>query len=93
MPRRLWDQPGHVRLLASGPPGDTHDETRAKHGAALAIGALLIALPGCQKQEGPAEKAGKEVDKAMEQTGAKVEHLGERIQDAAQGKPADADQK
>ena len=62
-------------------------------GAALAMSALLIALPGCQKQEGPAEHAGKEVDKAMEQAGVKVEQLGDRIQDAAKGKPANTDSK
>jgi len=62
--------------------------------AALAMTALLAALFGCQRQEGPAEQAGKEVDKAMEQAGEKVdsasekvgeqvEKTGEKIQDAA----------
>ena len=56
--------------------------------------ALLMALSGCQKQEGPAEKAGKEIDKSVEQAGEKidkagqklgeeVEKAGEKIQDAA----------
>ncbi len=60
---------------------------------ALGLSALLIASPGCQKPEGPAEHAGKEVDKAMEQAGVKVEQLGDHIQDAAKGKPADTDTK
>lgn len=62
--------------------------------AALATTALLAALFGCQRQEGPAEQAGKEVDQAMERTGEKVdsateklgeqiETTGEKIQDAA----------
>jgi hypothetical protein len=47
--------------------------------------ALLAALVGCQKQEGPAEKAGKEVDKASEKVGQKIEQAGESIKDAAKG--------
>lgn len=51
----------------------------------LLVGALLTALVGCQKQEGPAEKAGKEVDKASEKVGQKIEQAGESIKDAAKG--------
>lgn len=54
-------------------------------GVALMVGALLGSLAGCQKKEGPAEHAGKEVDKAVDQVGKKVERAGDRIQDAAQG--------
>ena len=46
--------------------------------AVLGMSALLVALIGCQKQEGPAERAGKEVDKT-------IEKAGESIQDAAKG--------
>ena len=53
--------------------------------AALIMSALLAALAGCQKQEGPMEKAGKEVDKTAEKVGEKVEKAGESIQDAAKG--------
>jgi hypothetical protein len=53
-------------------------------GAVLAIGMLITTLPGCQKQEGPLERAGKEVDQAAEKVGQEVEKAGERIQDAAQ---------
>ncbi len=51
----------------------------------LAIGALFVTLSGCQKQEGPAEQAGKDLDKATEQAGEKIEQVGESIQDAAKG--------
>jgi hypothetical protein len=51
----------------------------------LAMGALLVVLSGCQKQEGPAERAGKDIDKATEQAGEKIEQAGEHIQDAAKG--------
>lgn len=53
--------------------------------AALLVGALLVGLAGCQKQEGPAEKAGKEVDKAAEKVGQQVEKVSNSIQDAAKG--------
>lgn len=53
--------------------------------AALVMSALLAALAGCQKQEGPVEQAGKEVDKAAEKVGDKIEKAGESIQDAAKG--------
>jgi hypothetical protein len=52
---------------------------------ALIMTALLVALSGCQKQEGPAEKAGRQVDKAVESVGQQVEKAGEAIQDAAKG--------
>ncbi len=53
--------------------------------AALFVGALLAALAGCQKQEGPAERAGKEADKAVEKVGQQIEKAGDSIQDAAKG--------
>jgi hypothetical protein len=66
----------------------------ASTSAAVVMTALLLALSGCQKQAGPAEKAGKEIDKAAEQAGEKVdkagkklgegvEKAGEKVQDAA----------
>jgi len=51
--------------------------------AALVMSALLVALSGCQKQEGPAEQAGKSIDNAAESVGEHVENAGEAIQDAA----------
>lgn len=63
-------------------------------GASVVMAALLAALSGCQKQEGPAERAGQKIDKAVEKAGEKidqatekvgekVEKAGESIQDAA----------
>ncbi|MDO8301666.1 MAG: hypothetical protein Q7T18_00340 [Sedimentisphaerales bacterium] len=51
----------------------------------LVMSVLLVTLSGCQKQEGPAERAGKEVDKAVEKTGQKIEKAGDKIEDAAKG--------
>jgi predicted small secreted protein len=54
-------------------------------GTAFVLSALLAALPGCQKQEGPGEQMGRGVDRATERAGEQVEKAGEKIQDAAQG--------
>ena len=57
-------------------------------GAAVVMTALLAALAGCQKQEGPAETAGKKVDQAVEKAGEKIEEVkekaGEKIEQAGQ---------
>ena len=54
-------------------------------GASLVASMLIASMPGCQKQEGPAELAGKEVDKAVDKVGQQLEKAGDKIQDAAQG--------
>jgi len=55
-----------------------------KLGTAVAMSALLIALSGCQK-EGPAERAGKEVDTATEKVGQQIQKAGQNIEDTAKG--------
>jgi predicted small lipoprotein YifL len=42
---------------------------------------LVVGLSGCHK-EGPLEKAGKKVDKAIEKTGEQIEKAGEKVKDA-----------
>jgi len=54
-------------------------------GIAIMMGALIAVMAGCQKEPGPAEKAGKAVDNAVDKTGQQVEKTGEKIQDAAKG--------
>ena len=51
--------------------------------AAIALGVTMM---GCEKPEGPVERAGKSVDKAVEKAGEKIERAGDKIQDAAKGK-------
>jgi hypothetical protein len=51
-------------------------------GTAVAIGALLAALSGCEKHEGPAEQAGKGIDNAVEHAGEQMEKAGDSIKDA-----------
>jgi len=62
--------------------------------AVLVLGILFAGLSGCKKKEGSAERAGKEIDKAVEKTGQqidkavektgeKIEKAGEKIKDSA----------
>jgi predicted small secreted protein len=55
--------------------------------ATMVLSVLAITLASCQKQEGPAERAGKEADKAVASVGRQVEKVGDSIQDAAKGDP------
>ena len=55
-------------------------------GVALVAGTLLAALPACQQQQGPAERAGKEVDQAADKVGQQLEKAGDKVQDAAKGR-------
>jgi len=50
--------------------------------AVLVLSAVAAMLPGCQKPEGPMEKAGKSIDKAVEKTGDSIERAGDKIKDA-----------
>ncbi len=46
----------------------------------LLLGALLGGLSACEKQ-GPMEKAGENVDEALEKTADKIEEIGEDVRD------------
>lgn len=52
---------------------------------AITVAVLIAVLSGCHKEDGPAEHAGKAIDKAMEKAGQQVEKAGQAIQDAAKG--------
>lgn len=54
-------------------------------GALMMTSAVLVALAACQRQEGPAERAGKDIDKALQSAGRQIEKAGDNIQDAAKG--------
>ena len=51
--------------------------------AAFVMSALIAGLFCWQKKEGLAERAGKQIDKAVEKTGQQIEKAGEKIEDAA----------
>ena len=45
--------------------------------AALVMTVLFVGISGCKK-EGPLERAGKSIDKAVEKTGDQVEKIGKK---------------
>jgi hypothetical protein len=49
----------------------------------LLIGAsvLAVGLVGCQRTEGPAERAGKQVDKSAERVSQQVEKAADKVKD------------
>ena len=48
--------------------------------AALVVGILIAGLPGCRK-EGPAERAGKEIDRSAEKVGKEIEKAGGKMKE------------
>jgi hypothetical protein len=56
-----------------------------RFGKTLSAVLLIAALSACQKQEGPAERAGKEVDKVVDKAGQQLEKAGSTLQDASKG--------
>lgn len=52
--------------------------------AVLAVVIMGVLLAGCQKEEGPAERAGKAVDNAVQKAGKEIEKAGENIQKSAE---------
>jgi hypothetical protein len=44
---------------------------------------MILGLSACEKKEGPAESAGKQIDKAVESAGQQVEKAGQNIQNEA----------
>ena len=46
---------------------------------------FITVLAACQKEAGPAEKAGKAVDNATDKAVQQIEKAGENIQDTAKG--------
>ncbi len=53
--------------------------------AALIAAVLLLGLSACQEQEGPAERAGKRIDQAVQRAGQEIEKAGQRLRGAASG--------
>jgi len=57
----------------------------AKWHQLIAVFMLGLALSACQK-EGPAEKAGKEVDKAVKELGQSMEKASDAVKEATKAK-------
>ena len=50
----------------------------------FAVLVFVIAISGCQKEEGAMEKAGKEIDKGANATKGAVEKAGEKVSEGAE---------
>jgi len=53
-----------------------------KVGIALSAAMVIFCLSACQREEGPGEKAGKEVDKAAKEAGQAMEKAADSLKDA-----------
>jgi hypothetical protein len=51
----------------------------------LIASAFLLFAVGCDKDEGPAEKAGKDIDKATDKVGHSMEKAGDELKDKTGG--------
>ncbi len=49
-----------------------------------AVMAFVISFSGCQKQEGPMEKAGKKVDESVEAAKDAVKKAGQKVSEGAE---------
>lgn len=49
-------------------------------GAVASAAIALLALPACER-EGPAERAGEQIDRGVEKAGESLERAGDRVQD------------
>lgn len=56
-----------------------------RFGTGLILGLLVTGLAACGHKEGPAEKAGKAVDNAVDTAGQKIQQAGEDLQNVAKG--------
>jgi predicted small lipoprotein YifL len=51
----------------------------------LVMAVLFVGISGCKK-EGPLERAGKSIDKAVEKSGDQIEKVGKKIEGDNKGK-------
>jgi hypothetical protein len=54
-------------------------ETKTSSFTCVLTAFALAAAVGCQKQEGPAQTAGKQIDKAVEKAGDKIDDAADRL--------------
>ncbi len=48
----------------------------------IVVATLSLAMAACQPHEGPAERAGKNLDNATEKAGNQIEKAGDKVKDA-----------
>jgi hypothetical protein len=49
----------------------------------MAVLVFVVGVSGCQKQEGPMEKAGKKVDESVEATKDSMKKAGQKVSEGA----------
>jgi len=49
----------------------------------LMSGILIAGVAGCEKKQGPMERAGEKIDKAAEKAGDSIKETGEKLKDTA----------
>ncbi|MGH7898198.1 MAG: hypothetical protein ACREQQ_09605 [Candidatus Binatia bacterium] len=47
----------------------------------LVAALVLLGAAGCEQQEGPAERAGEQMDKAAEHTGEAMKEMGKKMEE------------
>jgi predicted ABC-type transport system involved in lysophospholipase L1 biosynthesis ATPase subunit len=78
------EERGAMRLVPEDEPeGKRMMKVRSSVVAVVAMSFVIMGLSACEKQEGPAERAGKEIDKSVQSAGQQLEKAGQQIQDAA----------
>lgn len=50
----------------------------------MVLGVAVLPLVGCQKEEGPAERLGKQVDEAATEAGKEAEKAAEEVKEAVE---------
>ncbi len=54
---------------------------KVKPALIILVTLLGAAIIGCESKEGPAERAGKQVDQSVEKAGDKIEETGDKIRE------------
>ena len=57
---------------------------RANIARVLLAATLVAGVAACERHEGPAERAGKEIDRSMDKAGDKMHDAGDKMKDAAE---------
>ena len=59
-----------------------------KHAVTITVISLFfMTLTGCQKPEGPAQKAGKAIDQGAAKAGEQIQKAGDSLENAAKDRP------
>lgn len=60
------------------------DKQHARWLGVVGLGFMALSVVACQPAEGPAERAGKQIDQAAGQVASELEQAGDRIQEAVE---------